>query len=32
MQTPDFAETLDVLLGLAAERPTAIMCAETVPG
>ncbi len=31
MQTPPFAEALDKLLTLAAEKPTAIMCAEAVP-
>ncbi len=31
MQTSDFAKSLDALLRGAAERPTAIMCAETVP-
>src|SRR5262249_55548266 len=31
METPEFAEGLSVLLALAAERPTAIMCAEAVP-
>lgn len=31
MLTPEFAEALDGLLRLAAERPTAIMCAEAVP-
>lgn len=31
MQTPAFAEAVEKLLLLAAERPTAIMCAEAVP-
>jgi len=31
MQTQAFAETLEVLIALAAERPTVIMCAEAVP-
>lgn len=31
MQTAEFDESLAALLGLATERPTAIMCAETVP-
>ncbi|MGH2448221.1 MAG: DUF488 family protein [Chloroflexota bacterium] len=31
MQTDDFRSALDDLLELAAERPTAIMCAEAVP-
>jgi uncharacterized protein (DUF488 family) len=31
METAEFAEGLAVLLELAAERPTAIMCAEAVP-
>ena len=31
MQTPAFAENLEVLLSLAGRGPTAIMCAEAVP-
>jgi uncharacterized protein (DUF488 family) len=31
MQTAQFAEALETLLMLAAEKPTAIMCAEAVP-
>lgn len=31
MQTPEFAEALEKLIELAAEKPTAIMCAEAVP-
>jgi uncharacterized protein (DUF488 family) len=31
MQTTPFAEALEQLLALAAEKPTAIMCAEAVP-
>jgi uncharacterized protein (DUF488 family) len=31
MQTPEFAENLDHLVELAAQAPTAIMCAEAVP-
>ena len=31
MDTPEFGEGLAALLALAAERPTAIMCAEAVP-
>lgn len=31
MQTPDFATSLDALIGSAAVRPTAAMCAEAVP-
>jgi uncharacterized protein (DUF488 family) len=31
MQTPSFEEALQKLLTLAAEKPTAIMCAEAVP-
>ena len=31
MQTEEFARGLDALLALAAESPTAIMCAEAVP-
>jgi uncharacterized protein (DUF488 family) len=31
MQSPEFAENLDRLIALAAETPTAIMCAEAVP-
>jgi uncharacterized protein (DUF488 family) len=31
MQTPVFEAALDVLLALAAKKPTAIMCAEAVP-
>lgn len=31
MQTPEFATAVDELIALAAERPTAIMCAEAVP-
>jgi uncharacterized protein (DUF488 family) len=31
MQTPDFAAGIDELLKLAADKPTAIMCAEAVP-
>ena len=31
MQTAEFAESLDQLMGLARKRPTAIMCAEAVP-
>lgn len=31
METPAFAEALERLLALAAEMPTAIMCAEAVP-
>ena len=31
MQTAQFAEALEKLLTLAAEKPTAIMCAEAVP-
>jgi uncharacterized protein (DUF488 family) len=31
MQTPEFGENLDHLIAIAAEVPTAIMCAEAVP-
>jgi uncharacterized protein (DUF488 family) len=31
MQTPEFAAALDELVALAADAPTAIMCAEAVP-
>lgn len=31
MQTPEFETALAALLGVAAEEPTAIMCAEAVP-
>ena len=31
MQTPEFAQNLDRLLDIAAQAPTAIMCAEAVP-
>jgi uncharacterized protein (DUF488 family) len=31
MQTPMFAEALGKLIDLAKEKPTAIMCAETLP-
>lgn len=31
MQTPEFSESLDKLVELAAKEPTAIMCAEAVP-
>ena len=31
MQTPEFSENLDHLMELAADAPTAIMCAEAVP-
>lgn len=31
MQTPEFYENLETLIQLAAEAPTAIMCAEAVP-
>ena len=31
MQTPAFREALDTLIEFAADRPTAIMCAESVP-
>ncbi len=31
MQTPDFQQALDLLIELAREEPTAIMCAEAVP-
>lgn len=31
MQTTPFAEALEELIKLAAEKPTAIMCAEAVP-
>ena len=31
MQTPQFGRALDQLIRLAAERPTAILCAESVP-
>jgi uncharacterized protein (DUF488 family) len=31
MQTPPFAEALEKLLDLAAQKPTAIMCAEAIP-
>lgn len=31
MQTPEFAAAVDRLIALAGEKPTAIMCAETVP-
>jgi uncharacterized protein (DUF488 family) len=31
MQTSEFHESLEKLIGLAAESPTAIMCAEAVP-
>lgn len=31
MQTPEFERALDELIALAAEAPTAIMCAEAVP-
>ena len=31
MQTPEFASALQVLIGLAAEKRTAIMCAEALP-
>jgi uncharacterized protein (DUF488 family) len=31
MQTPEFQQALDLLIELACEEPTAIMCAEAVP-
>jgi uncharacterized protein (DUF488 family) len=31
MQTPEFARALDQLVRFAADRPTAILCAESVP-
>jgi uncharacterized protein (DUF488 family) len=31
MQTPEFGENLDQLIGIASVAPTAIMCAEAVP-
>ncbi|HET8884121.1 MAG TPA: DUF488 domain-containing protein [Candidatus Saccharimonadales bacterium] len=31
MQTPDFAQTIDELISYAANKTTAIMCAEAVP-
>jgi uncharacterized protein (DUF488 family) len=31
MQTPDFVENLATLIAIAAEKPSAIMCAEAVP-
>ena len=31
LETPEFERSLDELLALAAERPTAVMCAEAVP-
>ena len=31
MQTPEFRENLEVLIQLASQTPTAIMCAEAVP-
>jgi len=31
MQTPEFVRALDQLVRLAADRPTAILCAESVP-
>lgn len=31
MQTPEFQQALDLLIELAREEPTAIMCAEAVP-
>jgi uncharacterized protein (DUF488 family) len=31
MQTPEFARSLEELIGLAGARQTAIMCAEAVP-
>lgn len=31
MQTPEFQQALDILMELAREEPTAIMCAEAVP-
>jgi uncharacterized protein (DUF488 family) len=31
MQTPEFRQNLDDLIGLASRAPTAIMCAEAVP-
>jgi uncharacterized protein (DUF488 family) len=31
MQTAEFAQSLDTLIGVAAMEPTAIMCAEAVP-
>ncbi len=31
MQTPEFGESLNHLIELASEAPTAIMCAEAVP-
>src|SRR5436190_1842585 len=31
METPEFAQSLEALVELAERRPTAIMCAETVP-
>jgi len=31
MQTPEFAKNLEALVALSRRRPTAIMCAETVP-
>jgi uncharacterized protein (DUF488 family) len=31
MASPSFRSALELLLGLAAERPTAVMCAEAVP-
>jgi uncharacterized protein (DUF488 family) len=31
MQTPEFAQSLEALIAMAADEPTAIMCAEAVP-
>jgi uncharacterized protein (DUF488 family) len=31
MQTPEFARSLDELIALASQQPTALMCAEAVP-
>lgn len=31
MQTPEFASAIDDLMAIAAEKQTAIMCAEAVP-
>jgi uncharacterized protein (DUF488 family) len=31
MQTPEFANSLDALIAVAADEPTVIMCAEAVP-
>jgi uncharacterized protein (DUF488 family) len=31
MQTPEFAQSLEALIAVAANEPTAIMCAEAVP-